>query len=185
MSLRVPQKRPITVGPPPSESKILPVPEITQEELNWCWAGCADMVLTYYGEAITQCALAAWLFQMPDCCSAPSSCDKPCQLSDVSRVYEQWEVQADFQCEAISAADLQSELDAGRPVAVAFQWTEGGAHIVIICGWEQDQTGLLFNVNDPDPAKGSSVHDYADLVSAFGLGTWRWTWTGIEKLAQD
>ena len=46
MPLRVTSKRPIHCYAPPDEEnwEMIPVPHIEQEQTNWCWAACTNMI---------------------------------------------------------------------------------------------------------------------------------------------
>ena len=37
------------------KAQILLVPEIIQEQNQWCWAGVSKCVLDYYGSSVQQC----------------------------------------------------------------------------------------------------------------------------------
>lgn len=182
MPLRVPKGRPINFVPPPLGAKSLNVPQIAQEQTQWCWAACADMVLHYYGNTgIRQCELANWLFGLPGCCSNPSSslCNRPCQVADVSRVFMNYGVRSSGGNGTVSFSTLQFELNGDRPVEVAYSWNGGGGHVAIVRGWDQNSTGPFLRVNDP--AYGSGGVYYSDLLTAYGLGTWFYTWIGIRR----
>jgi len=57
----------------PGATQLLNVPYFRQEQTNWCWAACCEMVFHYYGDAgIRQCDMATAQFG-GDCCTAPAS----------------------------------------------------------------------------------------------------------------
>src|SRR4051812_28367077 len=64
----------------------LDIPPIGQEQTNWCWAACMQMVLTKLGNAVQQCSLADSAHGQRGCCGAPSSrlCNKPVKASDIA-----------------------------------------------------------------------------------------------------
>ncbi len=182
MPLRVTQGHPITFGAPLIGAKALNVPQIAQEQKQWCWAGCANMVLRYYDNtAVRQCDFANWLFGLSGCCDTPSStlCDRPCQVRDVSRVYKNWSIRSSTIKGTVTFATLQSEINDGRPVEVAYDWNGGGGHAAIVTGYGTNNTGPFVRVNDP--AYGSGGIYYTDLLTAYGWGTWCYTWTGIGR----
>lgn len=179
MPLRVSPGKPIAPAPPPLGAKVLNVPLIMQEQTQWCWAACADMVLHYYGNvAVRQCDLANWLFGLSDCCSVPSSslCNRPCQVSDVCRVYNAFGLRCYSGSGTISFGAIQFEIDQNRPLEPGLAWTGGGGHVVIVRGYYDD--GKV-HVNDPWYGQGAIT--YADLVNAYGLGTWFWTFTDLRR----
>lgn len=182
MPIRVTNGQSITAAPPKLGAKVLTVPQIKQEQTQWCWAACADMVLHYYGNAgVRQCDFANWLFAQSACCNVPSSslCNKPCAIGDVCRVYNQWGIQCSYTGSSVAFATLQSEVNADRPVEVGYAWNGGNGHVAVIRGWDVNATGPFLAVNDP--AYGSGGVYYSGLLTAYGLGTWRWTWTGLRR----
>ena len=182
MLLRVTQGRPIQFGMPLLGARTLNVPQIAQEQRYWCWAACTDMVLHYYDNPdARQCEFANWLFQQTQCCEDPTSpaCDRGCYANQVAAVYGNWNILSAHIEGTVPFADLQAEIDAGRPVEVAFYWTGGGGHVVIVRGWDTNETGPFVRVNDPH--YGSVGVYYDDLLTAYGLGQWVHTWTGIQR----
>jgi len=45
-----------------------------QEENNWCWAACIQMVLDYQGSYIDQCTIVKKAFGTPQCINQPADC---------------------------------------------------------------------------------------------------------------
>ena len=167
----------------PTHVQTLGVCQIEQEQNLWCWAACAEMVLRYYDIChVRQCDFANWLFQQTHCCAEPSSaeCNRGCFVHDVSSLYLQWNIRSTFIGGMVPFSVLQAEIDAGRPVEIGFLWKEQGiAHVVLISGWHTDGTEEFVHVNDPN--NGFQFLTYAELQTAYGKGTWSFTWTGIRR----
>lgn len=160
----------------------LSVPMIKQEQTQWCWAACSDMVLHYYGNpGVAQCEFANWLFSQSACCNVPSSslCNRPCQVQDVSRVYSNWSVKSSLVMSTVPFATLDSEVAASRPVEVAYAWNGGGGHVALVTQTAVVSSRSVVRVNDP--AYGSGGVSYDDLLTAYGMGRWFATWTGIRR----
>lgn len=158
------------------------VPMIKQEQTQWCWAACTDMIVHFYGNAgLRQCDCAAWLFANNTCCISPSSspCNRPCQVNDVSRVLAQFGVRSSSRNGTVPSLTLKNEVAAGRPVEVAYAWDGGGGHVAVVCAWDQNGSDDFVRVNDP--AYGSGGVYYKNLLTAYGLGRWFWTWTDIRR----
>jgi hypothetical protein len=81
---------------------------------------------------------------------------------------------------AVPFATLQSEINAGRPVEVAFSRSNSG-HVVIVEGWSDSAMGQYLFVNDPAKGVGRGLVSYEHLLSAKGTGRWDATWTGLRK----
>ena len=183
------------------------MPRIAQEQTNWCWAACTEMVLHYYGNPdARQCEFANSLFNQTQCCEDPTdpACNQTCTGNDVEAVYANWNIRSTLIKGTVPFDGLQAEIDAGRPVEVAFKWTGGGAHVAIVRGWETNEMGPFVHVNDPapaadhlrnetdpfvhvnDPAPASAADhlntvSYEELLNASGRGRWILTWTGIQR----
>jgi hypothetical protein len=156
-----------------------PVPQISQEQTEWCWAACAQMVLQFYGNSsVQQCDLASKLFGEP-CCANPDSplCNEPAQVPDLAGVYAQWGRNAVLVPGDVPFETLQSEINANRPIEIGFIWNDGTGHQVLVCGWNIDGTGPYLLVNDPK--WGSGAVYYSNLQAAYGWGSWKWTWQSI------
>jgi hypothetical protein len=179
MPLRVTNGKAITPAPPPLGARVLNVPWVKQEQTQWCWAACAWMVTHFYGNStVRQCDFVNWLFGLSDCCSAGSTslCNRACAVADVCRVYNAFGVQCYSGSGTISQGAIQLEIDQSRPFEPGIAWTGGGGHVVIVLGYYDDG-----KVHVNDPWYGQGAIPYADLVNAYGLGTWFWTFTNLRK----
>jgi hypothetical protein len=177
---------PITLGEPAGWAAIVrdpqgrTVPQLGQDQTEWCWAACAQMVLRFYGDdAVRQCDLATELFGNPTCCADPSSalCNEPAQVPDIAGVYTRRGRNANLVNGSVPFATLQAEINANRPVEVGFAWNDGTCHQALLCGWNVDATGPLLLVHDPWWHSGAVY--YVNLVAAYGSGSWQWTWVSI------
>jgi hypothetical protein len=159
----------------------LAVPLILQEQTEWCWAACAAMVLGYYqASQVTQCQLADWLFGPAACCVAPASaaCNKPCQVAHIKQILAHWLIQSTSVQGSVSFATLHNEVAAKRPVEVAFHWgMSGHVALVVEASWISGQPWVRVN----DPKFHSGLVSYAELLVAYGFGSWFWSWIGISN----
>lgn len=173
MPIGVKTGKPINFSEPIPTAKIIDVPQIAQEQTNWCWAACIEMVLRYYGtSAARQCELANELFSRSDCCSEPSNpeCNKPCEIEEISTLYSRKNIQSQFVDKYVSFSTLQSEIDADRPVEIVFyQRKEQRGHLVIVRGWHTIEAEEFVHVNDPKDSTGASrIAAYSELLDAYG-----------------
>ena len=190
MPIGIKTGKPINFSESISTSKIIDVPQIAQEQTNWCWAACTEMVLRYSGElAVQQCELANELFGRFDCCSEPSNpeCNKPCEIEDISTLYSRKNIQSQFVDKNVPFSTLQSEIDADRPVEIVFyQRKEQRGHLVIVRGWHTIEAEEFVHVNDPkDSTSASRIVAYSELLDAYGEGKWFYTWVRIRKRGKE
>ncbi len=152
-----------------------PIPFIRQEQDNWCWAACGEMIIRGMGFGeIRQCDMASARAGAA-CCQTPASsvCD---QGAWPEVEYVKHGVDLDLQSGSLSRTDVRSELDDGRPVEVYSAWNAGGAHVALIV----EETG-----NDHwrihDPWYGTALRNFDDIASGYGMGQWSYTYTNIRR----
>jgi hypothetical protein len=176
VTVGVPIKSPPgTAPPPPGAARVLNVPFIGQEQTNWCWAGCCQMVFRFFGlNDVSQCQMASREFG-GDCCAAPSSsaCNQP---NYPESTYYNYGFTCTPQQGAFTLGSLQAELNAGRPVEVYYSWYGGGAHVAIVRGY-YDNGDLEVN----DPAYGPGRRAYSFVLGGYGLGTWTYTYSNLAR----
>ena len=188
MPLKVKKGKSINFREPLRNEKIINVPQIKQEQSNWCWAACAEMVLRYHGgSAIRQCEFANELFDRTECCLEPSSpaCNRPCEMLDISNLYSSKRIHSKLVEKAVPFSKLQSEINANRLVEVVYFWRDWGkpGHSVIVRGWRIDGQEEFVHVNDPadGPATMSGIVAYSELLIPYGEGDWTYTWIEIRR----
>jgi hypothetical protein len=142
------------------------------------------MVLDFYKDAaVKQCDLAARAFGKK-CCNTPSSslCNQPLADANISELWKASLIQRRYVANSVPFDVLRSEIEAGRPVEVAFALNGGYiGHVVIVRGWGQDAQGPYLLVNDPARGRGKGTVHYTDLLTANGSGVWDATWTGLRR----
>lgn len=80
----------------------------------------------------------------------------------------------------LSFADIQAEIDAFKPVAIRIAWFGGGAHFVVIDGYQEFTSGeQQVHISDPDGGYGYNL-DYNELFGGSELGG---NWTSTFKLS--
>lgn len=171
----------ISVSPnvPGSISANLPIRHIPQEQTKWCWAASAQMVLEYRGQTVKQCDIAEQLLKKK-CCPKLATCNVMCNSLQVDQIYNHFGINNQYLSGNLSFGDIQAEINANRPIEVGLSWNQGGGHLAIISGWEQDTSGEWVRVNDPDPtSSGPGVIRYTSLLQAYGYGNWVESWTNL------
>lgn len=166
----------LLAAPGLSSQQLLPVDYREQEQTNWCWAACCQMLAAFLGRPnLRQCDIAERQFH-GGCCAAPSSsgCDRG-EWPEVA--YPANGIQLDRIDSALSRVALQAELDAGRAVEVYYVWQGGrDAHVALVTGYYSNGD---FEVLDPARAFGPGRRTFDWILSAYGLGQWRLTYTNI------
>ncbi|MFN8280732.1 MAG: papain-like cysteine protease family protein [Saprospiraceae bacterium] len=143
----------------PNEFKYLDVKYIPQKQQYWCWAASSEMVLKYIhpqnGSFYKQCLQARICLEDTldncKCCLYPihDTCNFPHwpifdQLgfrvfnTDDNQVYLTWQ-------------NMLQEIDNNRPLCLTYNWTGGGAHMIIMNGYQIEDRQLWDYVMDPYP----------------------------------
>jgi hypothetical protein len=160
-------------GAPPA--KVLPITRVIQQQDNWCWAACSQMLFAYFGVAggVTQCAMASWNFAPLTCCQSPvpGGCDRGAWPGPV---LANWGVPSTWLNTPLAYASLQAQIVANRPMIAYYEWIYGGSHVAVITGYYNPNE---VHVNDPWSAYSYGRIAYSFLASAYGLGTWSGTYT--------
>ncbi|RCJ16850.1 hypothetical protein A6S26_32365 [Nostoc sp. ATCC 43529] len=179
MTLRVKNGKPIPVPTepaPPGAANTLNVPYRHQEQNNWCWAGCCEMVFLYYNlQNVRQCDMATYQFGA-NCCVVPSS--SVCNQGNwPENIYNHYRFSNSRTEAPLLPGLVISQIDSNQPIEPYYAWRNGGAHVAIIRGY-YDNGDLEVN----DPWYGPSRNSYSDVVTAYGLGTWSKTYFDIRRL---
>jgi hypothetical protein len=166
---------------------LLGVPETTQQHSQWCWAGSSKGVLDFYGNSVSQCAIANWAWGRTDCCGNAkftwnSECNQPNSIADASGslqdILQNWGVASAFVEDALSKADFVAQIEAERPFVMRFGWTGGGGHFLDGYGYAQD--GAYMDYMDPWPGNGYTRSLYDWVVSSSDH-----TWTHTLRVTTD
>jgi len=145
-----------------------------QEQTQWCWSAVAVSVALFYDAGTAwsaQCGLAGAELSKA-CCPAGSdpTANVPWYLDlALQRAgrYNTWATGP------ATRGQIQTEIDADRPLGVRIGWNAGGGHFVIISAYAWTPTSEQVTVENPDGYTGQQTMDLADLTSNYqGAGTW-------------
>lgn len=161
----------------------LAIPMIAQEQTEWCWAACIEMVVKYDepDNKLQQCELANGAFGNTSCCKSPKSslCNRPLPIPAVSLEWSRQGYSCINEAGEVKWNDLVGEVLKGRPIECALLWNKGGGHAVLIVGFDEDPTGQWVFVNDPWELEKKIL--FSELQKAYGSGKWRYTWHLINR----
>jgi hypothetical protein len=149
---------------------LLAVPYYRQEQANWCWAACCEMLIDFYRRTQTsQCSMASTNFGL-QCCHSPlpNGCD---QGEWPENVYSRYGIDLSIDQHALSDADVLAELRAGCPLEVYYAWDGGGAHVALVVGRHSNGDYLVH-----DPWYGAGRRTGAAVRDGYGLGAWTMTY---------
>ncbi|MFA5405051.1 MAG: C39 family peptidase [Ignavibacteria bacterium] len=157
-------------------SQYLRVPQVFQEQDQWCWAGSSACVLKYYGKNISQCTIAEYTrtvstwhnFGSVNCCTDPS---QGCNYwnynwgtsGSIQDILQHWGVQNSGVSNALSTTQIQTELNSQRPFIFRWGWTTGGGHFLIGHGYISSTSQMYYM--DPWFNEGLHIATYSWIVS--------------------
>jgi surface antigen len=175
------------------QAQILDVPEVTQEQDQWCWAGSSISVLKYYGDnEITQCEIATWAWNRADwrscsdnCCSDPTGCcnywnynwGEPGAIDDIlENASSSVSIKVNNESQAISQSEVETAISDGRPLIVR---VNSGGHFIVLHGLE----GNTLYYMDPWYGEGKGYQTFS--TSQVNGRDWTHTQTCLTKPTTD
>lgn len=152
---------------------------IQQEQSEWCWAACAQMLLRASGEARRQCDIVAEATGVPGCCADPPPAKANRQLRvapDFVSLVHHLHFPAQLVDRALSADEVRSQLAQG-PIAVCLE-TAASGHYVLVIGMREtgDPRDPMLLVNDPATGETARPVGYRLFVAGLGLAAFRGEW---------
>lgn len=142
----------------------LAVPLRGQEMDNWCWAGCSEMILDYFGHDVSQEDIATWAVGGRDVANSlypfpigPFFDNGVYMKRGIPMVLKQFgPVDSSYRPWSLSLENVKSEIDGNRPFVVAVRWVDSrgrwpkdaGGHVVVCSGYSGD----LVSLQDPYPS---------------------------------
>jgi hypothetical protein len=148
----------------------------TQGESEWCWAAVSASVDHYFQpeSSLTQCQVATEVIG-DECCAVPDPYNEPEMLDTALTVVGR----LGDTTGPLTFEELQSEIDAKRPVCIRIAWDDGGAHFVALSGYQVLSSGAR-TVDVADPFYPDSTEDF-DLFPSYYHGGGEWTATFLTK----
>jgi len=166
--------------------QVLNIPEVIQENDEWCWAGVSKSVLDYYGYPLNQCEIAEYARQVvtwtsygtADCCINPNvGCNywnynwgSDGSIQDI--LIHFGNIQNYGSSAALTLNQIGTQILAGRPFIVRWGWSDGGGHFVVGHGKINNDIYYM----DPWFGEGLHISTYNWLVND---GNHTWTHTNI------
>ena len=169
-----------------ANAQILNVPEITQEQTEWCWAAVSKCVLDYYNFPYLQCEIAEYTrnvstwhnFGSTPCCNSA--------LQGCNYWNYNWGVNGSIQDilvhfgsisnygvgSPLSISDIQNNINQHRPFIIRWGWISGGGHFIVGHGIQGNNVYYM----DPWFGEGFKVSTYANLINN---GQHIWTHTNV------
>lgn len=140
-----------------------------QEQTNWCWAASAQMMGHTMGRDVTQSAIVDYVLgTIANVTSGDIENEKKAVNYATLR-------NTTLRRSALSFAATKSELDTGEPIYIQLAWNVGGAHAVVVSGYNTSAGTLT--IVDPAKGCGTKSFSYNSMITGctFQSGTGKWS----------
>lgn len=159
---------------------------VSEQQLlsKWCWAAIAvSMSHYYYKEKWRQEEVATTLLKFDcqlfrDSHEVAEACNKDLLLNDalqLTQTYSHWSPGRP------AFERIKHEIHCGRPLCPRIEWRNGGAHYVVVKGYNENEQSLLI----ADSLHGTSEIPYRDFPSKYNNengAAWTETfWTNVDR----
>lgn len=150
----------------------LGIPNVRQENTNWCWAACSISILRYYGKdaGISQCTFVKWVKSPFYCPNEPAYC------YEVQSGLAHWGVCSDHTGSLPFSTIIAETYTSRRPIIALWMWNGADiGHFVAPEGYDDDFSGQDY-VYYMEPVDGSlrcaTYAWFAGLPGANSNHTW-------------
>ena len=127
-------------------AEVLNIPDVHQEQDQWCWAGCSKAILDYYGFSFTQSQIAQfgtngdntwnWLY---------GESSNPTRKGIDLILYHFGSLVTQSYVRTISIQEIEMLISTGRPFVIRWGWNTGGGHFIVGKG----SSGEIIYAMDP------------------------------------
>ncbi len=151
----------------------------------WCWASCASMVLMAAGRDVAQCKVASKRIEKAcnDDDEVSEGANQPLPVKRVETVWDDWKVKSKPLGKVLSPADLETEMEASRPVEIFLSKDCEDGHLVLIVDLfedEDDENGrLAVLIADPDNGVAFVPASLDAIGKELRRGPWCNTWKDL------
>lgn len=155
-------------------ANVLNVPQIFQEQTQWCWAGTSQAIFRFYGVHLSQTEIAQvgsggrneWIYLY----------GRSGFRSSIQNIFSHWSVGSQAHARALSLAEAGQQIQINRPFIVRWGWNTGGGHFVVVRGLEVAVNQAY--IMDPWYGKGYQVVNFNWLHND-GRHLWTHTLTTV------
>ena len=161
----------------PLKGQVLNVPQVIQEENQWCWAAASKCILDYKGFNFSQCQIAEYTrtvaqwhsYGNVNCCTSPGGA---CNYGDytggyagsVQDILEHFGGLTNYTTGALSIPDINKSISQNLPFVMYL--SAGGGHIIVGHGIADSSLYIM----NPWPGEGFGIANYSSSLSNW-IGT--------------
>lgn len=154
-------------------------PLFRQEQSNWCWAGCAQMIAGSNPIGISPVPSQSEIVMN----QLGTLVNQTQNENQIVSLYNSGKVGGvPIRCVAVSSIlpqeQLDEQLEGGVPVQMGLV-IDGGKHVSLVVGIEDAGNDPFYIVHDP--ALGRGRFSFQGLLTAYGRGQWFMTFGGFAR----
>ncbi|MBS1587766.1 MAG: T9SS type A sorting domain-containing protein [Bacteroidetes bacterium] len=154
------------------EAQVLNVPQIIQEQTQWCWSASSTCILDYYNHPVTQCQVAEYArsvitwhnFGTVNCCiDAGQGCNywnyNWGNAGSIDDILSHFGNISTSHAGALTINEIQNNVAHNHLMVYHWSWVGGGGHFIVGYG-ANTSTGNVYYMN-PLPGEGLTMQTYA------------------------
>ena len=124
----------LQVCSPNADTSALSMNTIYQEQDNWCWAACGEMVMEFKGAGnMTQCDQASDVVNPSNCCQDPLPSE--CNFGGIPQ-FLRYGFRVDSISRALTLKETKEQIDCKEsPICAIWNYLFGGSHMVVVSGY--------------------------------------------------
>ena len=138
----------VETQPAPPVRKVLDIAPFPQLTTDWCWAASAEMIMDHQGKDVSQCRQACDEFHAATCCGnpAPDEC-----VDGAWPNFGLYKFDSRISPHVLSFDEIEKQIDGDHAVAFTWNLYKGGAHMMVIKGYQVQAGVNSVVVYDPYP----------------------------------
>ncbi|WP_371537065.1 C39 family peptidase [Streptomyces sp. NBC_01023] len=139
---------PATMAAAATAAKRLNITMQEQQQTNWCWAATGNTIAGWYGRDYSQnqfCNAAFGFSQNGNCPNDQATLGNVQNGLDWAGISP-----GSYVTGWLQSSTVQTEINAGRPIADRIQWSSGGGHMNVVYGYDTDGDWIYWG--DPWPS---------------------------------
>ena len=148
----------------------------------WCWAACAEMILTVFDEEVDKCRIASRMLGQ-NCCTDGDPCNTDWAVEEIHEIVAEWGISSYYVPNRVGFSTIKNQIDNWEmPLELFITWGEGyGGHVLIADGWRQYNNQRYVKIKDPWFGPGEVR--LSDLIYDYSpdSGQWVGTWYRFQK----
>ncbi|MDR1067648.1 MAG: C39 family peptidase [Clostridiales Family XIII bacterium] len=145
-------------------SKNLSVTRRQQAGNYWCWAACAQMIGSYKtGSLSAQSTIVRYV--------KGSAVNEGATDAEVRKAIKYACGKTTYSQSTLSFIGHEDNIDSNLPLVAKMNWNGGGAHVVVVSGYNSSASAKTLRLIDPWGSVATKSYAYSSLVNGTSIGS--------------